>query len=96
MGVKPVRDSKGKRDYKKPTRDAVEAYMDVPETLVSNVTGKTRATPHDMTDALAIAIAVGVENGIDKVTSGNVCFKNIGLEEHLRKFDELYVFEEDK
>jgi len=95
LGIKPSY-ANGKRDYKQPTREAVEAYMKVPETILSNITGKARATPHDMTDALAIAIAVGEENGIDKVTSGNVCFKNIGLEEHLRKFNELFIFEEDQ
>jgi len=56
MGIKPTL-TNGKRDFKVPTREAVLQYVKVSDSIKSNITGKDRDMPHDITDALAIALA---------------------------------------
>lgn len=54
----------GKKDYKTPTKRKVEDMVGkIPEMITSNITGKQRATPHDITDAMAISLAVAKEKG---------------------------------
>jgi Holliday junction resolvasome RuvABC endonuclease subunit len=59
LGIKPVM-TNGKRDYKVPTRQVVETLLEFkfPETILSNVTGKERDLPHDVSDVMAIVQAV--------------------------------------
>jgi hypothetical protein len=57
LGIKYVKDSKGKRDYKTPTKAKVLTYVEVPDQVVNNLTGNTRTTSSDLYDALAIGIA---------------------------------------
>jgi hypothetical protein len=47
------------RDYKTPTIEYVDKVLNnqIPKTLISNITGKERATPNDLYDSLAICIA---------------------------------------
>lgn len=53
-GIKPVKDAKGKRDYKTPTESYFRAKYELPEKIVSNVTGNERTVPSDYFDALGI------------------------------------------
>ena len=46
---------KTKRDYKEPTKRFVLEKIDVPENIMSNVSGQERTTPSDLYDAIAIA-----------------------------------------
>jgi len=58
---------KGKKDFKVPTKNVVESLVGkVPEEITSNITGKLRATPHDVTDAMAISLAIAKEKGYNK------------------------------
>ena len=56
----------GKRDYKGPTKVAVEKLLGkpFPSEVLSNITGKLRSLPTDIPDALAISIYVIKEHGI--------------------------------
>jgi Holliday junction resolvasome RuvABC endonuclease subunit len=65
LGVKPTKDASGKRDFKKPTKVIVERLIGkLPEEIKSNITLKLRATPSDLADSLAIALAHGKKNGM--------------------------------
>lgn len=57
----------GKKDFKAPTRRKVEQMVGkIPDEVTSNITGKLRATPHDITDAMAIALAIAKEKQYTK------------------------------
>lgn len=63
LGIKSVT-TNGKRDFKVPTKDKVESMVGpMPETITSKMTGKERALPHDITDAIAIALSVAKDKG---------------------------------
>ena len=72
LQMKSVKDHAGKRDWKTPAIDYVERYKTMPEKLRSNVDGRMRNTPHDLTDALCIALAVAKYHGCDKVDFSNI------------------------
>lgn len=78
LNIKPVYDAKGKRDYKTPTKQVVEnTIKSLPATVLSNVTLKERATPHDLTDSLAIGIAFCYKNNIKSISLNNNAFSAI-------------------
>lgn len=56
------------RDYKTPTKEYVDSVLGnvIPDRLVSNVTGKERATPSDLYDSLAICLAWHKRFGVDQ------------------------------
>jgi len=76
LGIKPIvtKNSKGNnvRDYKTPTKDKVNETYDVPDTSISNMTGKERTTPSDLYDAIAIGLGWLKKYGLDKITYGEV------------------------
>ncbi len=74
LGIKAVKDSDGKRDYKIPTADLVKRQITVPDTIPSNINRKQRKMPNDITDVLAIALAIGRHHGINKVSQSNTAF----------------------
>lgn len=88
LGIKPGKDTKGKRDYKTPTADYVKKYIKLPAEITSNITNKSRSLPHDVTDVLAIALAVGKHHGLTKVITGNVAFTPFTLTQDLLKLTE--------
>lgn len=60
LEIKPnitMQGTKKSRDYKEPTKNKVQSYVKIPDEIVSNITGKTRGTPSDLYDALAIGLA---------------------------------------
>jgi hypothetical protein len=69
LSIKPVKDSKGKRDYKQPTKDRVEQLLKIsfPETVISNITSQPRDFPTDIPDAMAITIYISYEYNIKKL-----------------------------
>jgi Holliday junction resolvasome RuvABC endonuclease subunit len=85
LNIKAIRDSNDKRDYKTPTKDMVERFIDVPNEIKSNITLNNKSTPHDIFDALAIAIAVCLDNGFIKFEVLNACFNNFTLIDKLNK-----------
>lgn len=86
LGIKPDVNN-GKRDYKAPTAKVVEkALGKLPDKVVSNITNKERALPHDITDALAIALAQAKEKGYTKFVIDKHAFDNSVLKKRL---DEL-------
>jgi len=87
LGIKATKIA-GKRDYKKPTADLVKKSVSVPETIQSNINRKDRLMPHDITDVLAIALAVAKHHGITKVITGNTAFYPIDMVEKLNKLSE--------
>lgn len=94
LSIKPtmsIIDGKKKRDYKVPTKKAVEAIIGskLPEDMISNINGRPRQTPYDISDVMAIAIAVGKEHGISRfeVTSP-MCYDNPVL---LKAFNNIKV-----
>lgn len=65
LNIKAVIGADKSRDYKTPTKDVVDSYIKLPDEMVSNITGKTRATPNDVHDALAIGLAWTKRLGFD-------------------------------
>ena len=57
---------KTKRDFKQPCIDYFDRKFDIPEKLLSNVTGNERATPNDLYDALGICEGWHRKLGITK------------------------------
>lgn len=77
---------KKKRDYKTPTIRIVENHLGkLPATIKSNITLKERDTPHDLADALAIALATVMDNGYNKFEVLNACFFNFTLIDRFNK-----------
>lgn len=77
----------GKRDYKTPTLDYVEKILGkMPETVVSNITGKDRDFPNDVSDCLAIALAFAKFNGVEKAQLFGATFYP---KSYLEQFTEL-------
>jgi hypothetical protein len=65
LGIKHLKLPGGKRDYKTPTKALVESKLGtLPETIVSNITGKQRDLPNDVSDVLAIALSIGESAGL--------------------------------
>lgn len=67
LGIKGIKVD-GRFDYKEPAKRYVEQYEKMPETIRSNVDGRMRKTPHDLTDALCIGLAVGKYHGCNNVS----------------------------
>lgn len=57
LGIKPIKNKDGTKDYKTPTKDKVLEYTKVPDELISNITKNNRQTPSDVYDAIAIGLA---------------------------------------
>lgn len=86
LSIKPNKDASGKRDYKTPTADLIKKSIQVPDTIASNIhKDKQRKTPHDVTDVLAIALAVAKHHGVTKISQGNVAFYPIHFIDKLSK-----------
>jgi Holliday junction resolvasome RuvABC endonuclease subunit len=75
----------GKRDYKIPTAQLVKKHITLPETIQSNINRKDRLLPHDITDVLAIAIAVAKHHGVTKIETSNDAFVPLIILEQLNK-----------
>lgn len=58
--------SKKQRDFKTPCVDYFKGKYEIPEKILSNVTGKERATPHDVFDAFGICEGWHRKLGITK------------------------------
>jgi Holliday junction resolvasome RuvABC endonuclease subunit len=56
------------RDYKTPTKEYINELLpvEIPDKLISNITGNARTTPSDLYDALAICAAWHKKFGVDK------------------------------
>lgn len=90
LSIKPTKVG-GKRDYKEPTKDAVFKYIkkiSFPTTIKSNITLIEREMPHDITDALAIALASYLKKGytVDFVINEPM---NIMIEKELYTYSKL-------
>lgn len=76
-------------DFKAPTRHKVEEYIGtLPPEITSPITMKKRAIPHDLTDALGIAIAHAKQQGINKVVLANSVFYPFTIIEKLNNLAE--------
>jgi Holliday junction resolvasome RuvABC endonuclease subunit len=87
LNIKPTK-TEGKRDYKIPTAQAVKEALPriaVPEVVLSNVTGKERATPHDMTDVLAIVLSLLKANNITSIDLTDKTFYNENVLKYLKE-----------
>lgn len=75
LGIKPTvtldKHGKKKRDYKAPTKEKVLETYELPETSISNITGKDRATPSDLYDAVAIGLGWCKKYGVGTVVQGD-------------------------
>lgn len=85
LSIKPVKDSEGKNDYKVPTAKAVSKYINVPKTIKSNITLKERSTPHDITDCLAITLALAIKNNFVNIDKSNTVFLGYGFVDELNE-----------
>jgi Holliday junction resolvasome RuvABC endonuclease subunit len=86
LGVKPIKDSKGKRNYKLPTKAIIEGLIGkLPEEIKSNITLKPRATPSDLADSLAIALAHGKRNGMTSFEVERCTFNPFTITDSLNK-----------
>ena len=66
LGIKGIKTASGSKDYKTPTKECVEQYIKIPETIISNITKVERKTPNDVTDAVAICLGTLKKLGIEK------------------------------
>jgi Holliday junction resolvasome RuvABC endonuclease subunit len=87
LGIKSVTVG-SKRDYKIPTANYVKKFISVPENIKSNINLKERQLPHDITDALAIALAVAKHHGVYKIEVANTAFTPFTVLEKLSKLGE--------
>jgi Holliday junction resolvasome RuvABC endonuclease subunit len=84
LGIKPTKDSKGKRDYKGPTKAYVESLMgQLPENILSNIKLKERMMPTDVPDCLAIAIAYSKYVGVTDIKLAPDAFKPLTILSYL-------------
>lgn len=74
LGIKKDPTYKGDKAWKIPTKEKVLEYMDVPEHVISNITGNQRRTPFDLYDAVCIALGWLTKYAKD-VTSDKKQFK---------------------
>ena len=77
IGLKADKDPKtGKRDFKTPCIAHFDKMFDgkIPETLISNVTGKERKTPNDLYDALGVCVGWHKKMGVNNFTLGDIVF----------------------
>lgn len=90
LGIKHVLNDKGARDYKEPTAQMVKKMVTgkLPEQIVSNITGKQRDLPNDITDVMAITLSVGKTVGCKKFELGQFCFNEHRLLEKIRGLNE--------
>lgn len=83
LKIKPnvTQNSKGKneRDYKAPTKAYVDNLVTVPPQVKSNITHNMRATPSDLYDAVAIALA-----WVQKLGFSNTNTSNVKINDHVR------------
>lgn len=89
LNIKAIVNTDGSKDYKTPTADVVKSTVgQIPDEIVSNVTGKTRAVPHDVTDVMAIALSVAKNLGCTQYEMSSYCFNNPILLRELQKLNE--------
>lgn len=90
LNITPFKFDDGSKDYKVPTKLRVCEILstDLPEMLISNVTGKERALPHDVTDCMAIALSIGKELKCGEFILSKDAFNNSMLLDELRKVKE--------
>lgn len=81
LGIKPII-SKGSRDYKTPTIEAVKKLVDIPDKTVSNITKKERATPNDLADAIGVGLGWLKKQGFT-----NISFEECEFNTHLGIID---------
>lgn len=68
IGLKPVVNTAGKKDYKGPCKDIMnKLFKNIPEEVTSNITKKNRATPSDLYDALGVSLGWLKKNGYSKI-----------------------------
>lgn len=76
LGIRPTM-LNGKRDYKIPALNAVQdALGRLPGKIVSNITEKERDVPFDVSDALAIAMAICRVSGITDLSIAKTAWNN--------------------
>jgi hypothetical protein len=85
LGIKAIKTEDGKRDYKTPTADYVRKFITLPEEIPSNINRKLRKMPNDITDVLALALALVKHHGIEKVSQSNTTFHPFSWLEKLEK-----------
>lgn len=85
LGIKGVKVN-GKTDYKDPAKKYVERYAVLPAQIRSNVDGRLRNTPNDLTDALCIALAFAKHHGCVTVEFRHLWDFPLG---HLNRFAQI-------
>lgn len=92
LKIKPTKDENGKRDYKTPTKLAVEAKMGpLPEQVTNNLnSAKQRKTPTDIADCLAITLAIADLNQLTSVKLSNVPFYNFTFLNKVQEINKEY------
>lgn len=57
LGIKKNKKIAGTKAWKEPTKEIIENILGkLPETVMNNITGKERATPYDLYDALGVCL----------------------------------------
>jgi hypothetical protein len=75
-----IKKDKANNDWKKPTKSAILQRVNIPEDIISNITGKTRQTPSDLYDAIAIGLAWLIKLGFEEEKHN---FNNIKINSHI-------------
>jgi Holliday junction resolvasome RuvABC endonuclease subunit len=80
LGIKAIQNN-GKRDYKVPTASKVAELLKkpLPSAILSNITLKERDVPNDVTDALAIALAISKYHEVTQIKLADIAFNDILL-----------------
>lgn len=79
-----------KKDFKEPTKRTVEKMLNytMPEEIISNLNDKKRKIPYDVTDCLAITLAIAKDHGIINNSIDERSFFNFNLHEHFKMIAE--------
>jgi len=78
LSIKKKKLSNGKSDYKSPTMDRINEFVEVPDKSISNITTKERTTPSDLYDSLGVGLG-----WLKKVGFNTGDFSNIKFNPHI-------------
>lgn len=85
LQIKAFKDDKGKKDYKTPVRNKViEVLGPIPDKVISNITGKDRDLPHDLTDSLGITLAILNSMNYNNIKLAENSFNNLVINNQLK------------
>jgi Holliday junction resolvasome RuvABC endonuclease subunit len=76
LNIHAIKDSKGRRNFKEPTKQKILTLVDVPEEITSNITNNKRQTSSDLYDSLGLGIGYLKQLNFKTITFNNIQFQS--------------------